>query len=255
MSALPIDEHGFALHKGEFRDALALRYGWLPQHVLTNCACGNSFSVEHALSCPKGGYPTIRHNEIRDLTATLLSEVCHSVSIEPELQPITGENFTYATANVQDEARSDIAANGFWGSRFERTFFDVRVFNPLAPSNCHFKPNSCYRHHENIKKRAYEERCLEVEHASFTPLVMSVTGGLGKIATVTYKRLASRLSTKWDQPYSRVMGWLRCKLSFSLLRSAIFCIRGSRSSCGHPTSPTSTSIDLVACESRYAPLS
>ena len=28
------------------------------------------------------------------------------------------------------------------------------------------------------------------EHASFTPLVMSVTGGLGKIATVTYKRLA-----------------------------------------------------------------
>ena len=34
------------------------------------------------------------------LTATLLSEACHSVSIEPELQPITGENFTYATANV-----------------------------------------------------------------------------------------------------------------------------------------------------------
>ena len=62
--------NGFALHKGEFHDALALRYGWLPQHVLTNCACGNSFSVEHALSCPKGGYPTIRHNEIRDLTAT-----------------------------------------------------------------------------------------------------------------------------------------------------------------------------------------
>ena len=29
------------------------------------------------------------------------------------------------------------------------------------------------------------------------------------------------------------MGWLRCSLSFSLLRSAIQCIRGARSSIGH----------------------
>ncbi len=30
LSALPITEHGFALHKGAFRDALCLRYGWRP---------------------------------------------------------------------------------------------------------------------------------------------------------------------------------------------------------------------------------
>ena len=28
LSTLPIEEHGFALHKGAFRDALCLRYGW-----------------------------------------------------------------------------------------------------------------------------------------------------------------------------------------------------------------------------------
>ena len=28
LATLPIDEHGFALHKGAFRDALCLRYGW-----------------------------------------------------------------------------------------------------------------------------------------------------------------------------------------------------------------------------------
>ena len=44
--------------------------------------------VEHALSCPKSGFPSIRHNEVRDLTATLLSEVCHNVSFEPGLQPL-----------------------------------------------------------------------------------------------------------------------------------------------------------------------
>ena len=35
--------------------------------------------ARHALSCPKGGFPSLRHNEVRDLTANLLSEVCNNV--------------------------------------------------------------------------------------------------------------------------------------------------------------------------------
>ena len=34
--------------------------------------CGNNFTLEHAMTCRKGGYPIIRHNEVRDLTANLL---------------------------------------------------------------------------------------------------------------------------------------------------------------------------------------
>ena len=151
LSALPIEEFGFALHKGAFRDALALRYGWTPCLVPSHCACGQPFSVSHALSCSMGGYPSIRHNEIRDLTAELLSEVCHSVSIEPHLQPLGGETLRGASANIQDGARLDIAANGFWGGRFERAFFDVRVFNPHAPTNRQPQLSSCYRRHENAK--------------------------------------------------------------------------------------------------------
>ena len=115
LTALPLDEYGFALHKSAFQDALALRYGWLPLRAPTHCACGTSFSVEHALSCPKGGLPSIRHNEIRDLTATLLTEVCSQVATEPELQPASQEDFSLSTANVQDGARLDIVMNGFWG--------------------------------------------------------------------------------------------------------------------------------------------
>ena len=187
LTTLPINEFGFALHKGAFRDALALRYGWLPLHVPTTCACGNSFTMEHILSCPKGGFPSIRHNEIRDITATLLSEVCHDVAIEPHLQALSGEAFPHATANIQDGARLDIVASGFWGGRFERTYYDVRVFNPFAPSNQHSQPESVYRRHENLKRRLYEQQVREVEHASFTPLVISLTGGLGTAATTTYK--------------------------------------------------------------------
>ena len=126
LTVLPLEEHGFSLHKGAFVDALALRYGWTPSRLPTCCVCGASFTVEHALSCPCGGFPSIRHNEIRDLTATLLSEVCNDVCVKPDLQAITTEELSKRTANTTDGARLDIAANGFWGGRFKRTFVDVQ---------------------------------------------------------------------------------------------------------------------------------
>ncbi len=87
LTTLPIEEHGFTLHKGAFHDALALRYGWNPSQTPTNCACGKSFTIDHAFTCPKGGFPILRHNEIRDLTANLLTEVCQDVNVEPPYNP------------------------------------------------------------------------------------------------------------------------------------------------------------------------
>ena len=135
LTSLPLEEFGFTLHKGAFRDAVTLRYGWQPSYSPSSSACGSNFPVKHSLSCPKGGFPTIRHNEVRDLTAYLMTEVCHGVCVEPTLQPITGEVLSNATAISDDDARLDIAANGFWGGCSERAFFDVGVFNPHAPSN------------------------------------------------------------------------------------------------------------------------
>ena len=217
LTSLPIEEFGFALHNGAFQDALALHYNWLLLRIPSNCACSMRFSVEHALSCSKGGFPSIRHNEIWDLTANLLTEVFNDVCIEPDLQPIDGEVLTGSSSNTQDGARLDIAANGFWGGWFERTFFDVWVFNPHAPSNTNSCLASSYRKHELQKKRQYEQWVREIEHTSFTPLVLSATGGMANEATVFYKRLASCLATKWDQSYSSTLSWLRCRLTFSLL--------------------------------------
>ena len=207
--------------------------------------------MQHALSCSRGGFPSIRHNELRDLTASLLKETCHGVAIEPSLQPITSEIFNAATVNTQEGARLDIVANGFWGGAFERAFFDVRVFNPFAPSNRHSSLASSYRHHESLKKRLYEQRAREVEHSSFTPLVFSLTGCLGPAATAFYKSLSSQLSDKWKQPYSSTIGWLCCRISFSLLRSSIMCLRGARSSHtfnGHHAA----SVDLTISDSNLS---
>ena len=133
LSSLPIEQYGFALHKTDFTDALCLRYGWIPSHLPSHCVCGKAFSVSHAFSCPHGCFfSIIRHNDIRDLTARLLSEVCHDVQVEPHLQPLTSEVLHYRTAVLEDDA---IRAAGFWGCRHHRSFFDVRVFNDLADSN------------------------------------------------------------------------------------------------------------------------
>ena len=100
------------------------------------------------------------------------------------------------------------------------------------------------------EKRSYEQRIRDVEHASFTPLVLSTMGGMGREATAFYKRLASLLASKWDTPYCRTLNWLRCRLSFSLLRSAIQAVRGARSSVGRAVITTSVDPELAVVESK-----
>ena len=230
LTVLPVQEHGFTLHKTAFHDAIALQYGWDPVRLPNHCPCGMKFSIKHAFSCPKGGFPTIRHNEICDVTASLLTEVCHEVQVESTLQPISGESFDHATRlNMEDGDCLDLSMNGFWGGRCEKSYVDVKVFNPHAPTNRSFAPRAIYRCRENTKKRTYEARIRGVEHGTFTPLVFSATGGMADQAIVF---LASLLSEKRNEHYAVVMGWIRCYLSFSLLRSATQCLHGSRSSAG-----------------------
>ena len=63
------------------------------------------------------------------------------------------------------------------------------------------------------------------------PPIFSASGRMGPSF---YKRLADLLSEKWDVPYSEAICIIRCRLSFALLRSAIRCMRGSRSTAGRP---------------------
>ena len=72
-----------------------------------------------------------------------------------------------------------------------------------------------------------------------------------QVGAIFYSQLALPLAEKHHQPYATTMGWLRCILSFSLLRSSILCIRGTRShqNC-IPRLPAS--FDLVVGELRVA---
>ena len=124
---------------------------------------------------------------------------------------------------------------------------NVQLCHPNASSNYSTNLMSVFCRHGQAKKRGYGERVREIEHGVFTPLVLSTTGSLGNEATVFYKHLADLLSIKQQKHYSVVMCWLKCRLGFAILRSAITCMRGSRSSRHCPT--RNPNIPLAASES------
>ena len=222
LTVISIDEMGFSLNKGEFRDTLKLRYDWEIADKPSICVCGDVFNVDHAMVCRRGGFIIQRHNKLRDLEADMLGMVC----IEPVLQELTGESLP-SGANRAPNARLDIHARGFW-ERQRSAFFDVRVCYPNADSYRDLDLKQIYKQHENDKKRLYTQRVMDVEQGTFTPLVFTTTGGMGEECKRYHDRLAELVAAKKGENYATTVSWIRSKVSFAILRSALLCLRGSR---------------------------
>ena len=141
-----------------------------------------NFNVARALHCPKFGYTNTRHNDIRDSFANLLNEVCNDVAVEPCLQTLQGQAFANRTTTTDDDARPNIKVNSLFESRFSGTFFDVKVVNPYATSCPRRIPDS-YKYHESIKKLKCEQKIIEAEKVTFSPLIFPCPGGAGPAAS------------------------------------------------------------------------
>ena len=118
--------------------------------------------------------------------------VCRDVEIEPALQDNSGEQLSRGS-NLAQDARLDIHARGFWEHQ-QSEFFDVRVCHPNADSYKDLEPQQIYRRHE--KKRLYSKIVLDIEHGTFTPLVFTTTGGMGKECLRYHSRLAELIAIK-----------------------------------------------------------
>ena len=217
------------------------RYEWEPTGLPTSCVCGKSFTVDHCLSCSYGGYTIMWHNELRDI---LLPNCCRRFAQMFKLNHLSPTPIWWTP--VPENCKS-------WRwSAFGCTLLPqtsgLTIDNPLASSN-NQPLSTCYRKQELEKRRHYDQRVREVEHGSFTPLVFNTLGGIGPTASVVFKRISSMIADKTDQPYHSVIRLIRCKLTFSLLRSTITCLRGSRSS-SKSIHHTNTIADLALIEGR-----
>ena len=113
MEIHSLKEYGFDLNKQQFWDGISIRYGWSLSNLPMTCACGSKYDFQHSMSCKKEGLVSIRHNDIRDLTADILRELCNDVEVEAKLIPLTGEQLQYRSAITGDETRLDIRAQSF----------------------------------------------------------------------------------------------------------------------------------------------
>ena len=157
----------------------------------------------------------------------MLQMVCNHVEVDPVLQEITGAVLTRGTTDKAPVARLDIHARGFW-ERQTFAFFDVRVCHSNADSYKDLSPKQISLENENEKKSMYANKVIEVEQATFTPLVYATKGGMAKEFRRCHSRLAELLADKKGEEYATTISWIRTKVSFVILRSALLCLRGSR---------------------------
>ena len=192
----------------EFRDALSVRYNKNLNASPTFCdGCQSPFTLRHALACKKGGLLTLRHNEIRDAVGVLNSLVWKDVQREPVIREY----------NPQDETPAliaDLFCRGVY-VRQGGASFDIRVSDTDAISYQNRSPMSVLHSAEVEKKTKYSDAsCL-------------LMGCLLQNLQVSFGE-AEALSTKWEKPYSKTMNWVKCRLSFAVLRASSVCFRGTR---------------------------
>jgi len=163
---------------------------WRPPHLPTTCACRKPPTIDHSFNCSFGGFPTIRYNKLKDVTANLLSKV--SSNIQPLLVKF------WLTTHLM------LTIKQVWISLLKdfspQTSFHLSFFNPLAKS---YVISSCYRKHENEKM---SEGCVMLSMKLLFHLFSSLPVTRDLLPQL-FTRLASLVSEKL---YNYTIGWLCC---------------------------------------------
>ena len=104
-------------------------------------------------------------------------------SNQASLQALEGETFP-SNATTADDARFDMKPTGLW-KNWVRTFFDVKVFNPL--------PEELVRCIQVSRIAKFEQCVINVERSTFNPLIFACTGGAGPAATKALKEGTAKM--------------------------------------------------------------
>ena len=94
----------------EFRDNLCLRYGLIPQDIPGTCdSCGKKFSIEDALSCPKGVLVLERHDDAAKEWGALgaRSLVPSTITYEPKINSRTVQEERTGAGARQEGGEAD----------------------------------------------------------------------------------------------------------------------------------------------------
>ena len=104
-------------------------------------------------------FVTIRHKQIRKVTASLLNKIFNDRQIEPQLQSLSVKYCDTKTANKCDDAQLDVFEVLILLEVF-KALFQVKVSNSTAFAIQRHHLSKCYTINETKKKEKYNERVL-----------------------------------------------------------------------------------------------
>ena len=123
ISLTPHKLNGTLLSRDEWLDNTRLCYGFKPMGLCSHCdGCAAPFTVEHELSCKKGGLVSIRHDNARDKAGALVGQALTTRKITYEPSISYGRNLTAGQPSILQgtgnklgaEARCDVLVHGLW---------------------------------------------------------------------------------------------------------------------------------------------
>ncbi len=196
LSVIPNRFDGMELTREEFQDNLAIRYGLRPRGLPERCdGCNEPFTVEHGISCKKGGLVGQRHDDVCKELAHLCSMALTPSRISSKPEIFYGRELTVAQRTegevLGDKARRDVGVHGFW-KRGRTTIFDVQIWDTNAKSYGNRTSKKVLESAALKKKNKYEEACLK-RCQDFTPMIYSVDSMADKHAPAAEKKLLASL--------------------------------------------------------------
>ena len=198
---------GTLLSKEEWRDNARLRYRWKPLGLCSHCGrrCGAGFTVEHGLSCKKGGLAYIHHDDARDEAGSLAAMVLtkSKLSYGPTFFYDRGVTASQLTKTRQTgsnmagaEARGNVKIHWLWEKESD-CILDICTIYTDSKSYQNIALLKVLERAAKVKKDKYLTACLERRH-TFMPFVYSVDGMACKEALAFEKCVVSLLASKWN---------------------------------------------------------
>ena len=142
------------------------------------------------------------------------------MTTEPHLQPLSGETLSHRSEITEDGARLDIVMYGFWGGGVEKAFVDVSVFNRSAQSNRKSPLSS-----KSMSKKREGSTISECVRSNIQHLHHWCYPQ--RVEWVVPQRHFTNDSHLWwlkkrNVPYAVTLNWIRCQLTFALLRASTY---------------------------------
>lgn len=115
----------------------------------------------------------------------------HDAKVETEL--LQSRKLGKNAVNIRDDNLVDISLRGFWNTG-QQEFYDTIVFYSNTRLYCNVDIQKYYGLNERERKKAYNERMLNMEQRTLVSIVLKFNQKIGRDSQIFYRTISSKTS-------------------------------------------------------------